>query len=83
MFKRIFKFQEQCLQKPTTRKNLRALKLQEPEMGEGSSPMVARQLEFAPKLVPFINMATKKVFIHPLAFGDTEGNIQTKIAYPR
>jgi hypothetical protein len=49
--------------KPTTRKSPRVPKLQEPETGEGSSPAVARQLEFTPKLVPIIKMTTKKVFV--------------------
>jgi hypothetical protein len=36
--------------KPTTRKYPRAPKLKEPDVGEGSSPAVARQLEFTPKI---------------------------------
>jgi hypothetical protein len=51
------------LKKPTTRKSPRAEKLQEPEVGEGSSPVVARQLEFSPKLVLVIKTTTKKAFI--------------------
>jgi hypothetical protein len=69
--------------KPTTRKSPRAPKLQEPEVGEGSSPVVARQLEFSPKPVPVIKTTTKKAFVQPPAFGDTEVNIGTKTVFPR
>jgi hypothetical protein len=69
--------------KPTTKKSPRAPKLQEPEVGEGSSPAVARKLEFAPKLVPVIKITTKKAFIQTLAFRDTEVNIGTKTIFPR
>jgi hypothetical protein len=68
--------------KRTTRKFPRAPKLQEPEAGEGSSPTVARQLEFAPKPVLVIKTITKKAFVQPLAFGDTEANIRTKTIFP-
>jgi hypothetical protein len=71
------------LKKPTTRKYPRAPKMQELEVGEGSSPAVARQLEFSPKSMPVIKTATKKAFIQPPAFGDTEKNIDTKIVFPR
>jgi hypothetical protein len=71
------------LKKPTTRKSPRAPKLQEPEVGEGSSPTVARQLEFSPKPVPIIKTTTKKDFVQPSAFGDTEVNIGTKTVFPR
>jgi hypothetical protein len=47
------------LKKPTTRKYPRMPKIQEPEAGEGSSPVVARQLEFSPKSVPVIKTTTK------------------------
>jgi hypothetical protein len=69
--------------KPTTRKSPRAPKLQEPEVVEGSSPVVARQLEFAPKPMLVIKTATKKAFIQPPAFGDTEANIGTKTVFQR
>jgi hypothetical protein len=69
--------------KPSTRKSPRAPKLQEPEAGEGSSPAVVRQLEFSPKPVPIIKTSTKKAFIQPLAFGDTEANIGAKTTFPR
>jgi hypothetical protein len=71
------------LKKPTTRKFPRAPKLQEPETGEGSSPTVARQLEFTPKPMPVIKTANKKVFIHPPTFGDIEENIGTRTTFPR
>jgi hypothetical protein len=68
--------------KPTTRKSLRVPKLKEPDVGEGSSPAVAKQLEFTPKPVPVIKTSTKEVFIQPLAFGDTEASIGTKAVLP-
>jgi hypothetical protein len=67
--------------KPTTRKSLRVPKLKEPEVGEGSSPAVAKQLDFSPKPVPVIKTSTKEVFAQPLAFGDTEVNIGTKTVF--
>jgi hypothetical protein len=57
--------------KPTTRKYPRASKLKEPDVGEGSSPTVAKQLEFSPKSVHVIKTFTKKVFVQPPTFGDT------------
>jgi hypothetical protein len=78
-----FRLQEQCLlKKPTTRKSPRVPKLQEPDVGEGPSPTVVKQLEFTPKLVPVIKTSTKKVFSQPPAFGDTEENIGTKTVFP-
>jgi hypothetical protein len=64
--------------KPTTKKSPRASKLKEPEVGEVSSPMVMKQLEFSPKPVPIIKTSTKKVFIPPSAFEDMEARIETK-----
>jgi hypothetical protein len=52
----------------------RALKLKEPEVGEGSSPAAAKQLEFAPRPKLVIGTSTKKVFTQPPTFGDTEEN---------
>jgi hypothetical protein len=69
--------------KPTTKKSPRAPKLQEPEVGGGSSLAVAIQLEFTPKSMPVIKTATKKDFIQPSAFGDTEANIGTKTIFLR
>jgi hypothetical protein len=51
--------------KPTTRRSLRASKLKEPEVGEGSSPVAAKQLEFSPRPEPVIRTSTKKVFTQP------------------
>jgi hypothetical protein len=68
---------------PSTRKSPRAPKIQEPEAGEGSSPAVARQLEFVAKPVPVIKTVTKKAFFQPPAFGDTEANIGAKTTFPR
>jgi hypothetical protein len=69
--------------KPTTRKSPRAPKLQELEAGEGSSPTIARKLEFTSKPVPIIKTITKEAFAHPLSFGDTEVNIGTKTIFSR
>jgi hypothetical protein len=70
------------LKKPSTRKSLRAPKLQESEVGEGSSPAVARQLEFTPKTVSVIKTITKEPFVQPPAFGDTKASIGAKMAFP-
>ena len=51
------------LKKPSTRKSLRVPKLQESKIGEGSSPTVARQLEFASKTVSVIKKITKEPFV--------------------
>jgi hypothetical protein len=67
---------------PTTRRSSRAPKLKEPEVGEGSSPGAAKQLEFTPRPEPVIKTSTKKVFIQPLAFGDTEASTGTKVDTP-
>jgi hypothetical protein len=68
--------------KPTTRKSPREPKIQEPEVGEGSSPVVARQFEFSPNPVPVIKTTTKKDFVQPPTFGDIEANIGTKPVFP-
>jgi hypothetical protein len=60
--------------KQTTRRPPRASKLKEPEVGEGSSPVATKQLEFALKPEPVIGTSTKKAFTQPSAFGDTEEN---------
>jgi hypothetical protein len=69
--------------KTSTRKSPRAPKLQEEEVGEGSSPTVARQLEFAPKPVPVTKTTTKEEFIQTPTFGDTEANIGAKTTFLR
>jgi hypothetical protein len=67
---------------PTTRRSSRAPKLKEPEVGEGSSPGAAKQLEYTLRPEPVIKTTTKKVFIQPLAFGDTEASTGSKMALP-
>jgi hypothetical protein len=57
---------------PTTRQSLRVPKLKEPEVGEGSSLGVAKQLEFSPRPEPVIKTSTKKAFLQPRPFGETE-----------
>jgi hypothetical protein len=69
--------------KPSTRKFPRVPKLQESEVGEGSSPAVTRQLEFTPKMVFVIKRITKDPFFQPPAYGDTEASIGAKMAFPR
>jgi hypothetical protein len=69
--------------KPTTRRSPRAPKLKELETCEGSSPGIARQLEYAPKVEPVVKTKTKKVFIQPLAFSDTEASTRSKVALPQ
>jgi hypothetical protein len=56
--------------------------MKEPEVGEGSSPGATKQLEFSPRPEPVIKTSTKKVFIQPLAFGDTEESTGTKTTLP-
>jgi hypothetical protein len=65
--------------KPTTR---RSPKLKEPKVGEVSSPMTAKQLEFSLRPKPVIRTSTKKVFTQPLAFGDIEENTGGKEILP-
>jgi hypothetical protein len=57
---------------PTTRRSPRAPKLKEVETREGSSPGAVRQLEYAPREELFIITSTKKYFVQPSVFGDTE-----------
>jgi hypothetical protein len=67
---------------PTTRRSSRAPKLKEPEVGEGSSPGVTKQLEYTPRPEPVIKTSMKKDFIQPPAFGDTEASTGSKMALP-
>jgi hypothetical protein len=69
--------------KPMTRRLPRAPKLKEENIGEGSSLFIARQLEYAPKAEPVIKTSTKKEFIQPPDFGDTEVTTGSKIIIPR
>jgi hypothetical protein len=68
---------------PTTRCSPRAPKLKEAETGEGSSPGTVRQLEYAPRAEPVIKTSTKKSFVQPLVFGDTEENTGSKVMLPQ
>jgi hypothetical protein len=68
--------------KPTNRRSLRAPKLKEPEVGEGSSLGIAKQLEYTLRLEPVIKTTTKKVFIQPLAFGDIKESTRSNMALP-
>jgi hypothetical protein len=40
-------------------------------------------LEYVLRLELVVNIAMKKVFIHPLAFGDTESSTGSKMAVPQ
>jgi hypothetical protein len=68
---------------PTTRRSPRAPKLKEDETGEGSSLGTTRQLEYAPRVEPVIKTSTKKYFVQPLAFGDTEASTGSKVMLPQ
>jgi hypothetical protein len=68
--------------KPSTRKSPRATKLQESEVGEGSSQEFVRQLEFSPKRVFIIKTITKDPFVQPPDFGDMEASIGAKMPFP-
>jgi hypothetical protein len=71
------------LRKKTTRRLSRESKLKELEIGEGSSLGTTKQLEYVPRLEPFIKTTTKKVFIQPLTFGDTETSTRSKVELPQ
>jgi hypothetical protein len=58
--------------KPMTKRSLRALKLKEADIGEGSSLSTKRQLEYSPRVELVIKTLTKKAFIQPPTFGDTK-----------
>jgi hypothetical protein len=64
--------------KPATRRSSRLSKLKEPELGEGSSLGVTKQLEYTLRPEPIIKTTIKKVFIQPPAFEDTEASRGTK-----
>ena len=66
----------------TTKRSLRESKLKELEVGEGSSPGAAKQLEFTLRPKPVIKTYTKKVFTQPSSFGDTEACTRTKETLP-
>jgi hypothetical protein len=68
---------------PTTRHSPREPKLKEQETGECSSPRTLRQLEYIPKPEPVVKIATKKFFIKPLAFGNTEASIGSNMVLPQ
>jgi hypothetical protein len=55
----------------TTRHLPRESELREANIGEGSSPGTARQLEYAPRVDSVIKTSMKKEFIQPLVFGGT------------
>jgi hypothetical protein len=67
---------------PTTKRSLRAPKMKEPEVGEGSSLGATKQLEYTLSLELINKTKTKKVFIHPPAFGDTEARKRSKMELP-
>jgi hypothetical protein len=64
---------------PTTRCSPRAPKIKEQETGEGYSPRTTRQLEYVPRVEPFIKTTTNKFFIQLLTFGDTEASTRSNM----
>jgi hypothetical protein len=68
--------------KPTTRRSRRTPKLKEPDLGEGSSPGVTKQLKYTPRPELVIKTTKKKVFNQPLTFGHTEGSTGSKVTLP-
>jgi hypothetical protein len=67
---------------PTTRGSPMAPKLKEPEVGKGPSPEATKQLEYTMRPELVIKTTTKKVFMQPLTFGDTNASIESKMALP-
>jgi hypothetical protein len=61
---------------------MRVPKLKELELGEGSSPGVARQLEYTPRPEHAIKTSMNKAFIQPPTFRDTEEIMGTKAKLP-
>jgi hypothetical protein len=68
--------------KPMTRRSPRMPKMKEPEVGEGSTPGAARELDFVSKMESIIHTSTKKEFTQPLTFGDTEASTGSKVVLP-
>jgi hypothetical protein len=56
--------------------------MKEPDLGEGSSPRVVKQLEYNRRLDPVIKTVTKKVFNQPPSFGDIEASTGSKATLP-
>jgi hypothetical protein len=67
---------------PTTRCSPREPKIKEEEIGEGSSPGTARQLEYIPRTEPIIKTSTHKYFFQPPIFGDTKASTESKLMLP-
>jgi hypothetical protein len=65
-----------------TRRSPREPKLKEPEVGEGSSTWVTKQLEYSTRPEPVIKTSTKKFLIQPLTFGYIEASTGTKTTFP-
>jgi hypothetical protein len=71
------------LENKTTRHLPIAPKLKEIKIGEVSSREIVRQLVYIPMQDPVIKKIMKRVFNHPLAFGDIEERIGSKIVLPQ
>jgi hypothetical protein len=71
------------LRKTATICSPRAPKIKEPDIGEGSSLGTIRQLEYALKVELVVKTTTKKYFVQPLAFGDIEESIGSKVDLPQ
>jgi hypothetical protein len=68
--------------KPTTRRSPRIPKRKDAEVGEGSTPGAARDLDFSSKAEPIIFTSTKKEFSQPPTFGDTKESTGSKVVLP-
>jgi hypothetical protein len=66
-----------------TRRSSRAHKLKEENMGEESSPVLRKQLEFSHRAEPVIKTLTKNAFVQPPTFGDTKETTGLKIILPQ
>jgi hypothetical protein len=68
---------------PTTRRSPREPKIKEGETGEGSYLGTTKQLEYAPRVNLVIKTSTKKTFIQPSVFDNTEAKIGSKVMLPQ
>jgi hypothetical protein len=71
------------LRNPTIRHSPKEPKMKKDGIGEGSSLGTTRHLEYAPRVDPTIKKTTKKYFVHPPTFGDTEESTRSKVALPQ
>jgi hypothetical protein len=65
--------------KPMTRFSPRMPKMKEPEVGEGSTPGAAREIDFVSRMESIICTSTKKEFSQPPEFRDTKASTGFKV----